>query len=89
MKFGKLGEPEVVGCFWVGGKCAKEDEETKKKKKELKKWSAFITIPDLSTISTNFSSPIPVSPKVVLAQKQKPTEEDYATKYAVKYYVKR
>jgi len=104
LRFGKIGEPEVMGCFWWGGKSTKEDEETKKKKKELKKWTAFTTISFQGPIPTNFSSPIPPSPKLVLAHqnlpqkllvksasplKRQPVEEDYATKYAVKYFIKR
>jgi len=103
LRFGKIGEPEVMGCFWWGGKSTKEDEETKKKKKELKKWTAFTTITCQGPIPTNFSSPIPPSPKAVLShlsqklpvksatplKSHQPVEEDYATKYAVKYYIKR
>jgi len=103
LKFGKIGEPEVMGCFWWGGKITKEDEETKKKKKELKKWTALTTINCQGPIPTHFSSPIPPSPKVVPQKdlslklpvksasplKGQPVQEDYATKYAAKYFIKR
>jgi len=89
LTFEKMGDPEIIGCLWFSGKG---------QRKELKKWTGIVLVPT-TPIPTSFSTPPcqPLAPACpspappptpVMVNIPRTLEEDYAWKYAVKYYVK-
>jgi len=94
LKFEKMGEPEVIGCLWWSGRGGQ--------KLKMKKWQA-ITFTN-TPIATSFTAPVPKDQGILVQAPLPPSptpgqslplapstfssDNDYITKYHIKYFVK-